>query len=193
MNSATWDAEGTRNPGDISTVVTPDGDRILAYGDDDPTRRPIHGPFPGLRCRHRRPAGFRRPRRGSGSRRPLRVAAHRRPVGSPIPDPGRRLGVWPTAGGLLAYDLATGDILYEGPAGTPEASPSLDLMAVRCSARRVTILDISSDGPGRRSPPSPPTIGYGGSPSTRTVRNSPSGTPRPSTLSTPPPGWWPNR
>ena len=32
-----------------------------------------------------------------------------------------------------------------GPDGSPEASPSLDLMAVH-NARRVTILEISSDG-----------------------------------------------
>lgn len=48
--------------------------------------------------------------------------------------------------GAIAYDLATGDILYRGGIGVNEAAPNFDLFASGVG-RTVTVLDTSSDGP----------------------------------------------
>jgi WD40 repeat protein len=137
---------GDEEPWGYQQVVTPDGDRILVYGDGDPTSGVQYtGHFRAFEVATGSLLDSAEPGEGPAPADPFAL----RPTDDLL-DPqyliqGDRWVFGKTATGVLAYDLATGDILYEGPDGTPEASPGLDLMAV-ISGRRVTILDISSDG-----------------------------------------------
>jgi len=137
---------GDEEPWGYQPVVTPDGDRILVYGDDDPTTGVQYtGHFRVFDVATGSLLDSAEPSEDPGPADPFAL----RPTDDMLNPQGLIQGDgWVfgrTTSGTLAYDLATGDILYEGPDGTPEASPSLDLMAV-ISGRRVTILGISSDG-----------------------------------------------
>ncbi|HSM43445.1 MAG TPA: TIR domain-containing protein [Acidimicrobiia bacterium] len=136
---------GDNEPWGYMLVVTPDGDRILVYGDDDPTTGVEYtGHFRAFDAATGSLLDSAEPGEDPGPADPFAL----RPTDDMLNPQGLIQGDgWVfgrTTSGTLAYDLATGDILYEGPDGSPQASPKLDLMAVN-NVREVTILDISSD------------------------------------------------
>jgi hypothetical protein len=140
---------GDGEPWAYHPVVTPDGDRILAYGDDGRFRGVEYsGHFRVFDADTGALLDSADPGEDPGAADPFAL----RPTDDILDEQGLIQGDgWVfgrSTSGTVAYDLGTGDILYEGPAGSPEASPSLNLMAVAVQlARRVAILDVSSEGP----------------------------------------------
>jgi WD40 repeat protein len=138
---------GDDEPWGYMAVVPPDGDQILVYGDDDQsTGVQFTGHFRVFDAATGSLLDSAEPGEDPGPTDPFAL----RPTDDMLNPQGLIQGDgWVfgrTTNGTLAYDLATGDVLYDGPDGSPQASPSFDMMAVN-SAREVMILDISSEEP----------------------------------------------
>ena len=135
---------GENEPWGYQVIVTPDGDRILLYGDDDPNPAiDYSGHFWVFDAATGALVASADPGADPGPADPFA----RRPndwLLSPqyiIQGPSWVLGR--TNSGTLAYDTASGDLLYEGLFGSNEASPSFEVVAAS-SGTQAVILDTTT-------------------------------------------------
>jgi WD40 repeat protein len=133
---------GENEPRGYRTVVPPDGDRILVYGYDDSGE--FSGHFRAFDPTTGALVASADPGEDPGPADPYARRADE--AGIPQILQGDGWVMAETAGGLLAYDPANGDILYEGGHLGSAVAQNLDLIAIG-DARTVTIIDTSSDGP----------------------------------------------
>ena len=138
---------GDDEPWGYRMVVTSDGERIVAYGDNDAlTGVDYTGHFRVFDAATGAQLDSAEPGEDPGTADPLALRPSDDLVNPQNLVQGDGWVLGRTTSGTLAYSLATGDVLYEGASGPNELSPNGKLVAVG-SSREARVLEVFADAP----------------------------------------------